>query len=251
VSIRSEIHHAFSGSHPRLGGLVDHLVMGLIAVSLVSVGLETIDGLPAWLDAALPVAETVIVGVFTVEYLARVFAAPNRLKYIFSFYGLVDFFSIAPFYVALAFTGVGLDLRGVRALRLMRVFQLLKMTRYTRAMDRLIEAWRSVREEVVVFTLASAGVLYLCALIVYYCENEAQPEAFASVLDAMWWAAVTLTSVGYGDIYPITPLGRLFTVLMLFVGLGVVAVPAGLVAAALTTIRRREDEAARGEPPPE
>lgn len=87
---------------------------------------------------------------------------------------------------------------------------------------------------------AAVVVLYVCALVIYQFEHDAQPEAFASVLDAMWWAAVTLTTVGYGDIYPVTPIGRLFTVLMLFVALGIIAIPTGLVASALSAIRAKE-----------
>ena len=94
------------------------------------------------------------------------------------------------------------------------------------------------------FGAAAVIVLYVCALVIYQFEHDAQPDAFASVFDAMWWAAVTLTTVGYGDVYPVTPVGRIFTVLMLFVALGIIAVPTGLVASALSAIRAKEAAAA-------
>lgn len=241
MSARQKINDVLSGQNPNWGHGVEYVQLTLIVVSVVSIGVETLPGLPDWLVSTLAVADLAIVLIFTAEYALRIYSAPDRRRYIFSFYGLVDFLAIAPFYAGLLLTGIGLDLRAVRALRLLRLFQLLKMTRYTHAVERLGQAFLSVREEVLVFLGTSVAVLYVCALIVFYCEHDAQPEAFASVLDAMWWAAITLTTVGYGDIYPITPLGKFFTVLMLFVALGIIAVPTGLVASALTHIERKKD----------
>jgi len=242
MTVRERIDDILSGRNPAFGHSVEIVQLSLIFISVVSIGIETLPGLPEWLLSALAIADVVIVLIFTVEYLLRIYAAPVRGKYVFSFYGIVDVLAIAPFWIGLLLSGFGLDLRALRVLRLMRLFQLLKMTRYTRAIDRMARAFKSVREEVIVFSLASIAVLYVCALIVYYCEHEAQPDKFTSVLDAMWWAGVTLTTVGYGDIYPITALGRLFTVFMLFVALGIIAVPTGLVASALTHIEQRGDK---------
>ncbi|MGO4842230.1 ion transporter, partial [Rhizobiaceae sp. 2RAB30] len=109
----------------------------------------------------------------------------------FGFYGNVDLLSIAPFFLALIFIGFGFDLRALRALRLLRLARLFKLTRYTAAIDRMAAAWRAVKQEIVAFSITAVIVLYVCALVIYQCEHDAQPQVFASVFDAMWWAAVT------------------------------------------------------------
>ncbi|KGM35542.1 hypothetical protein P409_03875 [Inquilinus limosus MP06] len=230
-----------------MGHRVELGLHALILYSALEMGVETLPHLPGWAAAALAVSEIVVVAVFTLEYVLRLATAPAPGAYARSFFGIVDLLAIAPFYLGLAFIGIGIDLRAVRALRLLRLVRLLKLARYTSAIDRLAAAWRVVKEEVIVFGVAALIVLYVCALVIFQFEHDAQPEAFASVFDAMWWAAVTLTTVGYGDIYPVTAVGRVFTVLMLFVALGIIAIPTGLVASALSAIRTKEAE---GREPP-
>ena len=120
------------------------------------------------------------------------------------------------------------------------MFRLLKMIRYSGAADRIGASFRMVREELIVFGLTSFLTLYFCAIGIYYFEHEVQPDKFSSVFDSMWWSAVTLTTVGYGDSYPITAGGKIFTVLVLFVALGVIAIPTGLVSSALGRVRNEE-----------
>ncbi|MFN3413092.1 MAG: ion transporter, partial [Thermoanaerobaculum sp.] len=169
------------------------------------------------------------------EYLLRVLVAEKKTRYVFSFFGLVDLIAIAPFYLS-----TGLDLRALRAVRFLRVFRLLKLARYGQAMDRMRRAFLLVREELVLFLVAALIFLYISAVGIYFFEHEAQPERFASVFDGLWWAAVTLSTVGYGDVYPVTLGGRFFTVCILLVGLGIVAVPTGLFASALSRVRQGE-----------
>lgn len=237
---RKHVAAALDGRHPGLGHRVELGLHALILYSALSMGIETLPDLPGWAGTVLFASEIVVVAVFTVEYALRLATAPAPGAYARGFFGVVDLLAIAPFYLGLVFAGIGLDLRAVRALRLLRLVRLLKLARYTSAIDRLISAWRAVKEEVAVFGAAAIIVLYVCALVIWQFEHEAQPEAFASVLDAMWWAAVTLTTVGYGDVYPVTAVGRVFTVLMLFVALGIIAIPTGLVASALSAIRAKE-----------
>jgi voltage-gated potassium channel len=201
----------------------------LIAVSMLGTVFETVPGLPAWLNRTLVGLEYFVVAVFTLEYLLRLAASRPAHRYVFSFFGVIDLLAILPFYLGLA-----LDLRSIRALRLLRLFRILKLGRYGDAFDRLGAAFRTVSAELTVFFVAILILLYLCGVGIYYCENEAQPEVFRSVLSGFWWAIVSLTTVGYGDIYPITPLGKVFASVVLFIGLGVVAVPTGLIASALT-----------------
>jgi voltage-gated potassium channel len=234
---RQHVEGALEGHHGRLGRAVVLFIYALIAISVISIGIETIDGLPIWLADALTVIEWVTVAVFTVEYILRIAIAPSKRAYIFSFWGIVDLLAILPFYLSF-----GVDLRAIRVVRLFRVFRLLKMARYSDAAERLANAFRAVREELIVFGITATVTLYICAVCIYSFEHEAQPDKFRSIFDALWWASVTLTTVGYGDRYPITVGGRIFTMLMLFVALGVIAVPTGLVSSALSRMRHKSEE---------
>lgn len=145
--------------------------------------------------------------------------------------------AILPFYLA-----TGVDLRSLRALRILRLFQVLKLARYSAAVQRFHRAFIIVREELALFGLVTAILLFLAATGIYYFEHAAQPTKFASVPHSLWWAVTTLTTVGYGDAYPITTGGRFFTFFVLMLGLGVVSVPAGLVASALSKAREGDEE---------
>ena len=118
--------------------------------------------------------------------------------------------------------------------------RLLKLARYTVATDRIVRAFHLVREELILFYAIALLSLYLSSIGIYYFEHDAQPDKFASVFHAMWWSAVTLTTVGYGDVYPITAGGRIFTVVVLFIALGIIAVPTGLFASALSRLHGEE-----------
>ena len=220
-----------------LGRAFDLMVQSLVFVSLLTFSLETIPGLEPRTYRLLAAVEAVTVVLFTVEYALRVWVASPRIKFIFSFFGLVDLLAILPFYLA-----VGFDMRSLRAVRLLRLFRTLKLIRYSRAIKRFHRAFSIAREELVLFFCASGILLYLAGVGVYVCEREAQPQQFASVFDGLWWAVVTLTTVGYGDFVPVTPGGRVFTFVVLLLGLGVVAVPSGLVATSLAQARREEED---------
>ncbi len=241
---RAHVRTALDGEHPVLGRSVVLFLYGLIGFSTISIGIETLPGLPPWALALFGIAEAVTVAVFTVEYGLRIAIAPKRLAYVLSFFGIVDLLAILPFYLSL-----GVDLRALRAFRLLRLFRLFKIARYNVATRRLARAIHLVREELIVFATMAVFTLYLCGIGIYYFEHAAQPKAFASVLDGMWWAAVTLTTVGYGDVYPVTAGGRMFTVVVLFVALGAIAVPTGLISAALTRLRSLEEETAAAPAP--
>ncbi len=218
--------------------VVAFLLVVLILFSAATVPLETLPNLsPAVIDF-LRMAEWFVVAVFTVEYLLRLYAAEHRLRFIFSWYGLVDLLAILPFYFALSY-----DLRILRLLRIFRLFRLFKLTRYNHALSRMWRAFAESKEELAVSLLILTMAIYFAAFGIFYFEHDKQPDKFTSIVDALWWAVATVTTVGYGDIYPITIGGRLFTFLLLIASLGLVAAPTGIFASALLSIRSDEREA--------
>ncbi len=218
-----------------LFGRFEYVFQALILLSLVSFAMETLPDLSETTRERLHAFEVFSVVVFTLEYLLRLALGRPRMAYAFSFYGVVDLLAILPFYIT-----TGLDLRSLRIFRLLRLFRLLKLVRYSAAVQRYHRAFRIAREELVFFGIISLILLYLSAVGIYYFEHQAQPETFGSVFHCLWWAVVTLCAVGYGDVIPITVGGRIFTFFVLIIGLGFVAVPSGLFAAALSKARETD-----------
>ena len=229
--------NTIENSDSRSGRVFDLLIQCLIVLSLVTFSLETLPDLSATSRRWLHNIEVITVAIFSLEYASRLFFADRTLKFATSFFGVVDLLSIAPFYLT-----TGIDLRSVRALRLLRLFRVLKLARYSSAVQRFHRALLIAREELVLYLFVTILILYFAAVGIYYCEHDAQPDAFSSVFSSLWWAVTTLTTVGYGDVYPVTVGGRAFTFVVLLVGLGVVAVPAGVVSSALSAARRMEDD---------
>ena len=183
----------------------------------------------------LYVVEVITVIIFTLEYALRIIAAEKKTRYIFSFYGLVDLVAILPFYIS-----SGLDLRAVRVFRLLRLVRILKLLKYSQAIKRFRRAFIIAKEELILFGFVAVIMLYLSAVGIYYFENAVQPEKFTSVFHSLWWAVTTLTTVGYGDMCPMTVGGKLFTFFVLMIGLGIVAVPTGLISSALSQTREED-----------
>ena len=212
---------------------VSWLIPIVIVYSTVCFAVETIPYLSPEVRSFLEYSEWVVVTLFTVEYLYRVYVSTDKLKFIFSFYGFIDIAAILPFYLSTT-----IDLRSMRLLRLLRLARILKLARYNAATYRFRKALALVKEELIVFLLATVVMFFLAAVGIYHFEHEAQPQAFKSIFDCLWWAVIKLTTVGYGDIYPITVGGRFFTFIVLMLGLGLVAVPTGIVASALSDARK-------------
>lgn len=230
------VKHIVEESNTDAGRLFDAAVLVLIVSSLISFSVETLPNLSAGTRDVLTAVERVTVALFSIEYVLRLIVADRKARFVFSFFGIIDLIAILPFYLSL-----GVDLRSVRAFRLLRVFRILKLARYGGAVARLQRAIVIAKEELVLFFSATLIVLFLSSVGIYYFERSAQPETFASVFHGMWWALATLTTVGFGDVYPVTLGGKLFTFVVLMLGLGIVAVPTGLIASALS--RAREEEA--------
>ena len=219
------------------GRVFDLVIQSLIVVSIVSFSIETLPNLTLFIRKILRVVEVLTVIVFTLEYILRFIVAKPRIRFVFSFFGLIDLLAILPFYIA-----SGIDLRSIRAIRMLRLFRTFKLFRHSQAIRRFHKAFLLAREELVLFISVALLLLFFAGVGIYYFEHEAQPETFASIFDSLWWAVATLTTVGYGDVFPVTVGGKLFTFFVLMIGLGIVAVPSGLMASALSEARRQEEK---------
>jgi len=217
------------------GKIFDYFIQALILLSLLAFTIETFPDNSKVTIELLNTFEFLCVIIFSIEYLLRVIVSKKPLKYIFSFYGVIDFLAIFPFYLKSIY-----DLRALRAFRIFRIFRALKLIRYNRALNRFNIASKIVKEELILFLILTSIFVFIASAGIYFFENEAQPENFSSVIHSGWWAIVTLTTVGYGDVYPITVGGKIFTTFIVLIGVGIVTVPAGLVASALSKAREIE-----------
>lgn len=220
------------------GKRFDVFIQLLIIASLIAFSVETLPNLNPKTKQILQGFEWFCIVVFSVEYILRFLFAKKKITYIFSFYGIIDLLAILPFYLSF-----GVDLRSVRIFRLFRLFRIFKLVRYNKALSRFKEAALEAKEEIILFLLITVMLLYLSAFGIYLFEYEAQPDKFSSVFHSLWWAIATLTTVGYGDIYPITLGGKIFTFIILIIGLGIVTVPAGIVSSALSTTLKKNKKA--------
>jgi len=230
--VKDKIKNVIEESESRYGRLFAFVIQALIVVSLITFSIDTIPDISDQTRYILSWLDILIVSTFTLEYITRVIVADHKWKFIFSFFGLIDLIAILPFYIA-----SGLDLRAVRAFRLLRLVRIFKLFRYNQAARRFYRALIIVKEELILFGFVTLILLYLAAVGIYYFEHQAQPDQFKSVFHCLWWAIITLTTVGYGDMYPITVGGKIFTFFILLIGLGIIAVPTGLMASALSQAR--------------
>jgi voltage-gated potassium channel len=225
-------------------------ILLLIGVNVVAVILETVPGIETRFGGAFLWFERVSVAVFSVEYLARIWSAPadprytgalrGRLRYAVTPMALVDLLAVLPFFLPF----VGVDLRFVRALRLMRLFRVAKAGRYVSALRLFRAVAVAKKEELVITTCIVALLLLMASSLMYFTEHSAQPEVFSSIPATMWWAIATLTTVGYGDVFPITPLGRLLGSAVAILGIGLFALPTAILGSGFV------DEIAKTREPP-
>lgn len=228
---------------------VDLFLITLIVTNVVVSILETVPGFAAGRREALNLFEAASVAVFTVEYLLRVWSCTaagrsplvGRLRFMLRPMLLIDLAAILPFFL----TVLGVDLRMARVVRLLRLARLAKLARYSKALRMLGRACWTRKEELGLALLLGGFALVISASLIYFAEHEAQPEKFSSIPSAFWWAVTTLTTVGYGDAYPVTLLGKIFGGIAQVIGVGLFAMPAGILAAAMLEQFGREAKAAR------
>jgi voltage-gated potassium channel len=238
---KARVQAALDGRDPRFGARILWGLYAVIILSAAVITLESMQSLPPLVHRLLGWAEFVILGVFAGEYLLRLWAAPSRWRYALSFWGIVDLLAVLPGLLLLQ-----PQTQSLRVLRLMRMFRLLKLLRLRRASRRLEDALRASREELILFTAVAILVLFVASVGIHAFEHEAQPEKFGSIPQCMWWALATLSTVGYGDVYPITAGGRIFTGLTVLIGVGIVAIPAGIITSELLRQKPRPERDAQG-----
>lgn len=211
--------------------IIDRLVYALIIASIVGIVAETHD-ISEGAKQFLNWFETFTYIAFSIEYAYRIFEARKNggwKSYVFSFFGIIDLLAVLPFFLPFI---VSIDARAIRVLRLLRLVNVIKIGRHNKAINTLIKVIASVRTEVAVTLFASIVTVVFAGILMYYAEHEAQPEVFNNMSQSIWWAVATLTTIGYGDIYPITAMGKIIASSLAFVGIGLVAIPAGLISAA-------------------
>lgn len=233
--VKSRIADFVWGRDPRYGHAFDYAMIVLIVISIGLMAIETLPEFPREWSAPLLIFDWMIVVIFTIEYALRYWTAPAKLRYVFSFWGLIDLIAIAPFWAGLLF-----GLPGGEALWTLRILRIAKLLRFVANMETLQRAFELVWRELVVVFMFAVLVMFCTAVGIYIFEHEAQPEAFPSIPHSFWFAVTTLTTVGYGDIFPVTIGGKVFTFVILMIGLGIVALPAGLIASAFTQAREEE-----------
>ncbi|WP_158979358.1 ion transporter [Cellulophaga sp. L1A9] len=221
-----KVHEIIYEADTPLGKGFDIILIILIIISVIIVMLESIKELDAKYHSILLAFEWVITIFFTIEYIARVVSIKKPFKYIFSFYGIIDLLSTIPLYISYILAGSQV-LLAIRALRLLRVFRILKLVRFLGEASQLKSALKASRAKIIVFLFAVLIVSVLLGTLMYLVEGE--DAGFTSIPISIYWTIVTLTTVGYGDIAPITPQGQFIATLIMLVGYGIIAVPTGIV----------------------
>ena len=222
------IHDIIYEADTPMGKLFDVVLLILILLSVIFVMIESIPGLDEKVYDYLYIGEWVITIFFSIEYILRIISVKKPSRYIFSFYGIIDLLSTIPLYLSFILAGSNYLLT-VRALRLLRVFRILKITRYIGEANRLRNALNNSRAKILVFLFAVLIISVIAGTIMYLVEGE--ENGFSSIPRSIYWCIVTLTTVGFGDIAPATPLGQLIAAFIMILGYGIIAVPTGIVTA--------------------
>jgi len=234
---RKKLHDIIYEADTRAGKIFDVILLIAILASIIFVMLESIKSFDEKYHNFLNISEWIITILFSIEYIARIITVKKPYKYIFSFYGIIDLLSTLPKYISLLFGGVH-ALAALRALRLLRIFRILKLARYLGASKVLTSAIKASRAKILVFLFA---VLILCVIfgtLMYLVEGE--ESGFKSIPVSVYWCIVTLTTVGFGDIAPVTPLGQFIAALIMILGYGIIAVPTGIVSAEYAAQGKKE-----------
>jgi voltage-gated potassium channel len=227
----------FTPDAGKIGLIVNVFLIFLIISTVLMVILETKIEIYLAYRTFFNAFEVFSIAVFTIEYILRVWCATinpryhrpvvGRLRYMGTFFAIIDFISFAPFYIPFI---IPVDLRFLRILRLFRIFRILKLGRYSQSFTVMKNVFTKKKEDIVIAFFILVMILVIASSLMYYAENQAQPDKFSSIPDTMWWTIVTISTIGYGDVYPITPLGKVLGSIVAIIGIGFFALPAGIIA---------------------
>ncbi len=234
---RHSLHEIVFESETTAGRIFDITVIVLILLSVAAVMLESVRGVRDVFGPELLIAEWSFTILFTFEYILRLLSVKHPIRYALSFYGLVDLAAIVPTYLGLFVPGTQFFLT-VRILRLLRIFRILKLSEYTSASRIITSALMASRKKIFVFLVAVLTIVTVVGSLMYVVEGE--ENGFANIPTGIYWAIVTLTTVGYGDLSPQTSLGKIFASVVMILGYGIIAVPTGIVTAELTRAGKPE-----------
>jgi voltage-gated potassium channel len=236
---KDKLHEIIYEADTPAGKLFDVILLVTILASIVLVMLESIKSIDSRYHAFLNISEWVITILFTIEYILRIITVKKPLKYITSFYGIIDLLSTIPKYLSLIFAGTH-ALVALRALRLLRIFRVLKLARYLGASKNLTVALKASRAKIFVFLFAVLIIAVIIGTIMHLVEGE--ENGFDNIPKSVYWCIVTLTTVGFGDIAPQTPLGQFIASLVMILGYGIIAVPTGIVSAEYSSQSKQKEE---------
>jgi voltage-gated potassium channel len=228
IGWRTRLHELIHEADTKEGKIFDVILLILILASIALVMLESVNSIDVNYHQFLYVGEWIITIFFTFEYIARIITVKKPSSYIFSFYGIIDFLSTIPLYLSFFIVGSN-ALLTVRALRLLRVFRILKIARYVGESNKLTKAIKDSRAKISIFLFAVIILCIIAGTLMYLIEGEA--SGFRNIPVSVYWCIVTLTTVGFGDIAPVTPLGQLIAAIIMIMGYGIIAVPTGIVSA--------------------
>lgn len=233
--VRERLHTIIYEADTPAGKLFDVILLVVILISVIAVMLESVASIRLVYGNELAIIEWVITIFFTIEYIARIVSVKEPMRYVFSFYGIIDLLATVPKYIGLLFPGSGF-LLAIRAVRLLRVFRILKLVHFIGASNQLVIALKRSRAKIAVFLFSVVVLCVIFGTMMYMIEG---PESgFNNIPVSIYWTIVTLTTVGFGDITPVTPLGQLLSTLIMIMGYGIIAVPTGLVTSELISERK-------------
>lgn len=236
---KDKLHEIIYEADTPAGKLFDLVLLIAILASIVFVMLESVKSIGIKYYTFLNISEWVITILFSIEYILRIITVKKPIKYITSFYGIVDLLSTIPKYLSLIFVGTH-ALVALRALRLLRVFRILKLARYLGASNNLATALKASRAKILVFLFAVVIIAVIIGTVMYLIEGE--ENGFNNIPQSVYWCIVTLTTVGFGDITPQTPIGQFIASLVMILGYGIIAVPTGIVSAEYTAQSKTKKE---------
>ena len=228
---KHRIHEIIYEADTKGGKIFDVILLIAILASILFVMLESVESFDKKYHTFLDISEWIITLLFSIEYVFRIIAIKKPLKYIFSFYGIIDLLSTIPKYLSFVLVGSH-NLAALRALRLLRIFRILKLARYIGASNRLMVALRASKAKIFVFLFFVIIICIILGTVMYMIEGE--ENGFTSIPRSVYWAIVTLTTVGYGDIAPHTPVGQFLASIIMILGYGIIAIPTGIVSSEMS-----------------